>query len=169
MSLANKITIGRATFIVPIILTLLVGLREIALGLFLIASAGDVMDGAIARSRNEVSKLGKILDPAVDKILYASLVVSLYVMGAIPLVWLILFFVPQLGLALGALFLHFSAGEAQGARILGKLASVLTFVAMSLLIIDVGPGVILFAVAVGVTYAAGVDYLVGAMRILNQH
>ncbi len=168
MSVANKITIGRAAFIAPIVATFMLGLREIALGLFLIASAGDVLDGVMARSRNEVSKLGKILDPAIDKILYDSLAVSMYVIEEIPLVLLVLFFVPQLGLAVGALLLHFSSGEVQGARILGKAASFLTFIAMSLLIIDVGPSLILFAVAVGMTYAAGIDYLLGAMRIVHQ-
>lgn len=168
MSLANKITIGRAAFIVPVVVTLLLGLKEIALGLFLIASAGDILDGVIARSRDEVSELGKFLDPVIDKILYAALAVSMYVIGAIPLILIVLFFVPQFGLAVGALLLHFSAGKVQGARIIGKAASVLTFIAMSLLIIDVGPGLILFAVAVGMTYAAAIDYLLGAMRIVHQ-
>jgi phosphatidylglycerophosphate synthase len=167
MSVANKITIGRAVFIAPIVATLLLGLKEISLALFLIASAGDILDGMVARRRNEVSKLGKILDPAIDKILYASLAVSVYVIGDIPLVLLVLFFVPQLGLALGALLLHFSAGEVQGARILGKAASVLTFFAISLLIIDVGPGLIIFAVAVGMTYVAGIDYLLGAIHMVH--
>ena len=168
MSLANKITIGRATFVAPIIVTLLLGHRQISFWLFLVASAGDVLDGMMARSRNEVSKLGKVLDPAIDKILYASLAVSLFCMGEIPIVWLVLFFIPQVGLAIGAFVLHLSAGRVQGARILGKLASVLTFVGMSLLIIGVGPGLVIFCVAVGLTYVAGLDYLVGAMRIAHQ-
>lgn len=168
MSLANKITIARATLIVPIVVFLLIGRREIALVLFLVASAGDVLDGMMARSRHEVSKLGKVLDPAVDKILYASLVVSLWTMGTIPLLWLTLFFVPQLALAIGALFLHCLARKVQGSRILGKAASVITFLSMSLMVVNVGPGLILFYVAVGVAYIADVDYLIGALRISRQ-
>ncbi len=168
MSLANKITLARATLIAPIAIFLIIGRGEVALALFLVASAGDVLDGMLARSRHEVSKLGKVLDPAVDKILYASLVVTLWTMGTIPLLWLLLFFVPQVALSIGAIFLHLLARKVQGSRVLGKAASVLTFLAMSLMLVDASPGLILFYVAVGVTYAAGVDYLIGALRISHQ-
>ena len=169
MSLANKITIARATLIAPIVLFLITGRREIALVLFLVASGGDVLDGMMARSRHEVSKLGKVLDPAVDKILYASLVVSLWTMGVIPLLWLILFFVPQVGLAIGAVVLQLLAKKVQGSRLLGKATSALTFLSMSLMIVNVGPGLVLFCVAVGVAYIADIDYLIGALRISRQN
>lgn len=168
MSLANKITLARAALIVPIVIFLIGGRRELALALFFVASAGDVLDGMMARHRHEVSALGKVLDPVVDKSLYASLVVLLWTMGTIPLVWLVLFFIPQVALAIGAFFLHFLAKKVQGSRILGKAASVLTFLSMSLMILNVGPGLILFYVAVGVAYIADVDYLIGALRISHQ-
>ena len=168
MSLANKITLARATLIAPIVVLLVLGRREVALVLFLVASAGDVLDGMMARSRHEVSLLGKVLDPVVDKALYASLVVLLWMMGTIPLLWVILFFVPQVALGIGALFLHLLARKVQGSRMLGKGGSMLTFLAMSLMIVNVDCGRILFYLAVGVTYIAGVDYLVGALRISHQ-
>ena len=168
MSLANKITIARGTLIVPIVVLLFTGRREIALVLFLVASAADILDGMLARSRHEVSKLGKVLDPAVDKILYASLVVSLWTMGTIPLQWLVLFFIPHVALGIGAIFLHLLTKKVQGSRILGKTASALTFLAMSLMLVNVRPGLILFYVAVGMTYAAAIDYLIGALKISHQ-
>ncbi len=168
MSLANKITLARGVLIVPIVAVLFAGRREIALGLFLIASAGDVLDGMMARSRHEVSALGKVLDPAVDKVLYASLVVSLWTMGVIPTLWLILFFLPQLGLGIGAIILHYMARKVQGSRVLGKAASVLTFLSMSLLIIGVGAGLPVFYAAVCATYAAALDYLIGALRLVHK-
>ncbi len=168
MSLANKITLARAVLIVPIIIFLVGGRRELALILFFVASAGDVLDGMMARHRHEVSALGKVLDPVVDKSLYASLVVLLWTMGTIPLVWLVLFFIPQVALAIGAFFLHVLAKKVQGSRILGKAASVLTFLAMSLMLANVGYGTTLFYVAVCTTYVAAMDYLIGAMRISHQ-
>jgi len=168
MSMANKITLARATLIAPIIFFLIAQRRDIALALFLVASAGDVLDGMMARSRHEVSKLGKVLDPAVDKVMYAALVVSLWTMGTIPLLWLVLFFVPQVSLGIGALLLHFLARKVQGSRILGKAASVLTFLAMGLMLANVEHSLVVFYAAVGVTYVAGVDYLIGALRISHQ-
>jgi len=168
MSLANKITLARAALIVPIVALLVHEQREASLILFLVASAGDVLDGMMARSRHEVSKLGKVLDPAVDKALYASLVISLWTMGTIPLLWLVLFFIPQVALGIGALFLHVLVRRVQGARILGKAASVITFLAMDLMIVNVNHSAIVFYIAVAATYLAGIDYLIGAVRISRQ-
>ena len=168
MSLANKITISRALLIPPIIVLLLVRQQEIALALFIIASLGDVLDGIAARKRHEVSTIGKVLDPAVDKLLYAGLVSSLYFLGTIPLLSLFLFFIPQVGLGVGALFLHRLAGRVQGARAIGKTGSVLTFIAVALMMADVSWGIYAFYIAVGITYIAGIDYLIAAVRTTHQ-
>jgi len=60
------------------------------------------------------------------------------------------------------------ARKVQGSRILGKAASVLTFLAMGLMLANVEHSLAIFYGAVGVTYAAGVDYLIGALRISHQ-
>ncbi|MCF7838171.1 MAG: CDP-alcohol phosphatidyltransferase family protein, partial [Candidatus Marinimicrobia bacterium] len=44
-------------------------LRWLALGIFLILAASDALDGYLARSRQEITRLGKLLDPLADKIL----------------------------------------------------------------------------------------------------
>ena len=52
--------------------------RHIAgLALFLFASFTDFLDGHLARSRNQVSKLGKLLDPLADKLLISAALVAL--------------------------------------------------------------------------------------------
>lgn len=49
--------------------------KVMAFAIFLIAGFSDVVDGYIARSRNQVSDIGKLLDPIADKmILFATLV-----------------------------------------------------------------------------------------------
>ena len=81
MSLANKITLARALLIAPTVACLLMGYRTVALILFGIACASDVLDGMVARARNEITTWGKVLDPAADKALYVALFCALYVMG----------------------------------------------------------------------------------------
>jgi len=111
MSLANKITIARALLIAPTVACLLMGHRTIALILFAIACASDVVDGMVARARDEVTTWGKVLDPAADKALYVALFSSLYVMGELPLLALVLFLIPQVALGLGALLSCVSESE----------------------------------------------------------
>jgi CDP-diacylglycerol---glycerol-3-phosphate 3-phosphatidyltransferase len=57
-----------------------------ALILLVIAASTDGIDGAIARKRNLVTNLGKILDPIADKALLSGALVALSIQGAIP--WL---------------------------------------------------------------------------------
>lgn len=159
MSLANKITIARAGLVPLVIAALLTHHREAALALFLAASLGDILDGFAARTRHEVSTLGKVLDPAVDKALYASLISSFAVMGDISITALTLYFIPQVGLGIGTLVLRLRARRVQEARIPGKTASVLTFIAMVFLFLLLPYRNIALYVAIGMGYIAALDYL----------
>ena len=56
--------------------------------LFGIAASTDFVDGQIARRTNQVSKLGQILDPAVDRILMISAVLGALIVGRLP-IWIV--------------------------------------------------------------------------------
>jgi phosphatidylglycerophosphate synthase len=74
IGLANLLTFLRAGL--PPALFALIG-TDVGLALFAVAGASDVADGLIARRRNEVTRLGAWLDPAVD-----ALVLSAAALGA---------------------------------------------------------------------------------------
>jgi CDP-diacylglycerol--glycerol-3-phosphate 3-phosphatidyltransferase len=57
--------------------------RWIAVALFVIASATDGVDGALARRRNQVTDLGKLLDPIADKVLIGGALVTLSLLGQV--------------------------------------------------------------------------------------
>lgn len=174
MSLANKITLARGALIPLVLLFLFLNQRYTALGLFLLASFGDVLDGMVARKRGEVTTWGKALDPAVDKVLYFSVLAALTARGEIPLLSLVLFAIPQIGLGIGALILRVRAHTVQGAQALGKAAAALTFGAVVLLLLPltlpVHPyGVYLLYAAIGASYLAALDYLRAALRATKSH
>ena len=75
MTLASKITLVRVAFI-PLFMVFMYlsggnpGLwMWLSLGVFIIASLTDYVDGQIARKCNQVSDFGKFLDPLADKLL----------------------------------------------------------------------------------------------------
>ncbi|MBU0467733.1 MAG: CDP-alcohol phosphatidyltransferase family protein [Candidatus Omnitrophica bacterium] len=84
MTFANKITICRIIIVPFFIATVLYYspefdfLRLVALGLFLFAVISDVIDGYIARTRNQKTIAGAILDPLADKFLLISAFTCLY-------------------------------------------------------------------------------------------
>ncbi len=158
MSIANLITLSRGIAIVPIIVLLASGHRWAAWWLFGFACATDLIDGLVARVRNEVTRLGKALDPLVDKALYLAILFTLFVLGDVPTWALVLFLVPQAALALGALVLRVRRNAVQGARVPGKAASVLSFVAIAFLIAGWPAGREILYAAIGLTYVASIDY-----------
>lgn len=83
----NLITLVRILLIVPIALALVHHRLDETLMLFAIAALSDVLDGFLARRFRWQSELGAILDPIADKLLLATVFISLGVLGLVPL-WL---------------------------------------------------------------------------------
>ena len=85
-TIPNIITFIRI-FLIPIILYLLFSENPnivlIAGLLFIISSVSDYFDGYLARTLNQSSKLGALLDPIADKLLIASVIVVLVDTGVI--------------------------------------------------------------------------------------
>lgn len=73
MNLPNKLTLLRLIlipfFIAAFYLGFFAGHYFVALGIFIVASLTDFLDGYIARKYNMVTDLGKFLDPIADKVL----------------------------------------------------------------------------------------------------
>ena len=60
----------------------------LALIVFVTAAVTDLYDGRLARSRKEITKLGKFLDPLADKFLVAGALVQFWTMGLVN-IWLV--------------------------------------------------------------------------------
>lgn len=74
-SLPNILTISRIVVIPVIFLSIYIHTTlwsVLAAVLFIVAAVTDYLDGYLARSRNEVSAFGRLLDPIADKLLVVS-------------------------------------------------------------------------------------------------
>jgi cardiolipin synthase (CMP-forming) len=86
MTLANKITLLRILLVPLFIIGLLMGGDYWPLALFVFLALTDVLDGAVARLRNQRTVLGTFLDPVADKLLLGAAFLVLSVQGRVP-VW----------------------------------------------------------------------------------
>lgn len=80
MSIANILTLSRIFILPPYVLLFYVPhgwANWVAVSLYLYACLTDYLDGALARSRNQVSSFGKFLDPVADKLLILTTFVML--------------------------------------------------------------------------------------------
>ncbi|NLI89834.1 MAG: CDP-diacylglycerol--glycerol-3-phosphate 3-phosphatidyltransferase [Epulopiscium sp.] len=90
MNLANKLTVTRVILVFVFMATLLISWGTLnqrlwlSLGIFIIASFTDFLDGYIARSRNLITDFGKFADPLADKMLVTAAMVALIEIGPVP-------------------------------------------------------------------------------------
>lgn len=87
MNIANKITLSRI-FMVPVFMIFLLGNfpsgRYIALGIFVVASLTDWLDGYLARKYSLITKFGQFMDPLADKVLVMAALIGFVEMGDLP-------------------------------------------------------------------------------------
>ncbi len=68
----------------------------LALLIFLIAGATDVIDGYLARRNKWITNLGKILDPVADKLMQCTVLICLWIKDIVPFWFVIPFFAKEL-------------------------------------------------------------------------
>ena len=134
--------------------------RWISLIIFLIAAGTDWLDGYLARRLNQVTDLGKFLDPLVDKLLVLAPLLMLIELGQIPAwgVFLIL------GRELAIAGWRVNQTTISGANIWGKLKTVSQIAAIALLIAPLptvwrSPSLLAFWLSVALTLISGGIYL----------
>ncbi len=161
MNLPTKITVSRIVSIVVMIITLVVlsfikefhspilGLSRINLVylilcvFFLVASFTDYLDGHLARKNNQVTNLGKFLDPVADKLLINSLIIFLvtkpHYVGADQVtvtVWTAIILVARDIVVDSLRFIAAQKNVVIAANIFGKLKTVLEMVFISVVLLN---------------------------------
>lgn len=95
MNLPNSLTIFRI-FLIPllvvVLLTRLPNKEFIGVAIFLAAALTDALDGYLARRRQQVTTIGKWLDPLADKLLVSSALIAMVEMGLVP-AWMVVILV----------------------------------------------------------------------------
>jgi CDP-diacylglycerol--glycerol-3-phosphate 3-phosphatidyltransferase len=148
------------------------GLRYAAAALFIVAIATDGIDGHLARAWNQVTDLGKILDPIADKVLTGAALVGLSILGELP--WWVtgLILLREVGITVYR-FAVLSDRVIPASRG-GKLKTLMQAIAISLALVPfwtfLGDWVhwlngVTMTVAVVLTVVTGIEYLVQAWRI----
>jgi cardiolipin synthase len=112
--LPNLICLFRIALVWPILVSITRGQYALTLLLFFIAAASDGLDGYLAKRFNWTSELGKILDPAADKLLLVGVFLVGTWYGLIP-PWLTMAAVARdISIPLGALAYRVVCGPLNG-------------------------------------------------------
>jgi cardiolipin synthase len=113
-------------------LWILVGQRRIELAAVLVFLVGstDWLDGYLARRLNQVSEVGKVLDPLADRLMIAAAVIGGMIVGVLPGVIVFPLIVREAAVGFGALLLARRRLPRLEVRYLGKAATLLLYLAI---------------------------------------
>lgn len=144
-----------------------------------VAGATDFADGYIARRFDQVTTLGKVLDPVADRILLGSAISSMIVYGAVP-PWLASAVLGREGLVAGAVLVLAARGAPRiDVSWTGKAATFALMVCLPLLLLGHGPGawartlhaiaMLLVVPALVLSFTAALGYVPVARRAMAEH
>jgi len=126
VTISNIISILRAFLTLPILYYLNEGRSDIAFIFIIIAIATDGLDGWLARIGNEITDLGKILDPFADKVVIFSVMLYLLESDKMPMSYFLILAGRDLSIALVGIYLMNNLKIAPSANKLGKVSIVFT-------------------------------------------
>ena len=124
VTLPNFISILRL-FAVPIFVVLLINKDDPLSAAILLSVLGatDWVDGWVARRFNQISELGKILDPTADRIMFLVAVFSMLIDGSVPVWFGVLTLIREGVVAIAALILGGLGARALTVTWIGKTSS----------------------------------------------
>ena len=171
VNLPNRITIGRV-LLVPLFVLLALwhfpGHDVWAALIFMAGVGSDILDGRMARRRNQITTLGKFLDPLADKLLICSAYIALLSLGRLP-AWMVIVIVCREFIVSGVRILAADAGVVIAASPLGKLKTTLQTISVTMLLLAVLAlwpqplyntlTQIMLWLALAVTVISGADYV----------
>ncbi|MBL6462895.1 CDP-alcohol phosphatidyltransferase family protein [Senegalimassilia anaerobia] len=135
-TIPNVISFIRLCMVPVYMVLLLNGYDLLATFMFALAAGTDWIDGQLARRTNCVSKLGQLLDPAVDRILMSCGVIGLMLVGRLP-IWIVVVVLGRdLMLLVGGAYLLKRYHERVAVIYPGKVATTFLFVGFAGLLLN---------------------------------
>lgn len=122
---SNLISFSRVLVTIPIIYLHYENNREVTLLVTLLIFYGaisDYLDGWVARLRNEVSELGKILDPVADKVMAFFLFFYTVWLGWIPLWFFVVGVIRDMLIMMGSGYIKSKRGKVAMSTMSGKIS-----------------------------------------------
>jgi len=145
--------------------------------LFIAAAVSDLVDGWLARRGQQVTHIGKLLDPLADKLLVSTALIVLLAMGHIPLwaTWMVVTIVGRELAVTGLRGIASAGGQVVAASRLGKIKTVTQNIAVGALLFHYETlglpaekvGLAFLFVATALTLASGYGYFRDYFRALS--
>lgn len=174
MNLPNALSLFRL-FLVPVFLLVFFSdtsyAYQSAVGIFLLAGLTDMLDGYLARKYDQITVLGRILDPLADKLMVTSALVAMSMTKMIPTFVCVLYIGKELFQIVGGAVLFKYIKDMPPSNFFGKAATTMLYITIVCVILFRVPETIskvLFGVTYGLVFIALGHYVVGGVKLLKE-
>ena len=168
----NVLTMIRLALIPVFVAMFIAGQDKLALAVFIIASATDLLDGYLARKHNQITDFGKLMDPLADKLMVITALICQGVTGTFPWPAIVIVMLKELVMIVGAAYMleHnivvYSNLRGKAAQFSFILALVLSFWHQEFAAISFPLDRVILWIAVVLALIALMDYSVDAYKKL---
>jgi CDP-diacylglycerol--glycerol-3-phosphate 3-phosphatidyltransferase len=136
-NISNLLSISRILLVAPLFIFLSKENYYAVLLICLIAYVTDLLDGYFARKLNQISELGKILDPLADKVFVFVLALQLLVQGKIPVWFFVVIVLRDVLILLGGLFMKDKTKSVPASNMYGKVTVIIVAVTLILSMLNI--------------------------------
>lgn len=135
LTIPNLLSCLRLAVIVPLVMFIIEENYIWAGIMLLISGVSDMFDGMIARRFNQVTQLGKILDPIADKLTLIAVVVSLSVADRAVLCFALVLFVKEMLMLIGGYIMLKKDVRPPASKWYGKTSTVIFYVSVAVIVL----------------------------------
>ncbi len=172
----NLISFSRILLIIPFIIFFLMGEYVLSFSFIFLSGISDCLDGFLARKLNQISDLGKLLDPIADKLTLVSVVICLgfLIPPIIPIVIILAF--KDVLMLIGGFYLLKRGITPPSAKWYGKVATVVFYISVVIIVFFKGfleyeihlLTIILLSITFAVMMFALIKYAIVFKRLLKE-
>lgn len=171
---SNLLSVFRLLLAIPLWL-LLDNFAEnnyLVFALCLFVSFTDILDGYLARKFNQVTEMGKIIDPLADKIAMAAVVIKLFLIGQIPAYYFWMIIIRDVLIFLGGIYVSKKIGKVLPSNYLGKISVLSIGIVILLILLNVDKTLIVFKLFYGISivliFASFFGYVIRAFEFIKK-
>lgn len=133
-TIPNLLSLLRIILIIPFIIFFLKGNYIAAAVVIIISGLSDAFDGFIARKFNQITDLGKMLDPLADKLTLIAIMICIVILFPIVLPVVIILILKDVVMMIGASVLLKDDIKPPAARWYGKVATIMFYISVALIV-----------------------------------
>ena len=170
---SNYLSLTRLLLAIPfwIMLDNFIPLRYYLFVLAVFGALTDFLDGHFARKLNQVTELGKIIDPLADKICIGIIITKLFLIGQIPSFYFYMIIGRDLLIFIGGIYITKKIGKVLPSNMLGKVTVFVIGIVILFIILGIDKGIlpylILFYTSLVLIVGSFLGYLFRALEFLK--